>query len=61
MTTPVTLVLSDAGDSAVCDLMQSLLASAGADVEMRLFDAHDGRVTPELIEAIKSWKIRSPE
>lgn len=57
MAVPVTLVLSDAGDAAVCQRMQSLLHAAGADVEMQLFDAHDGVVTPALVEAVRSTGV----
>jgi hypothetical protein len=32
--TPITLVLSDAGDAAVVERMNSLLSAAGADVDL---------------------------
>jgi isocitrate dehydrogenase (NAD+) len=51
--TPITLVLSDAGDAAVVERMNSLLSAAGAEVDLQRFDADDGQVTPALVDAIR--------
>jgi isocitrate dehydrogenase (NAD+) len=54
MPVPVTLVQSDVSDPAVLARMQTLLQAAGADVALEPFDAHDGRVTPALVDAIRA-------
>jgi isocitrate dehydrogenase (NAD+) len=54
---PVTLVQSDASDPDVAARMQTLFARAGADVALRPYDARDGRVTPELVAAIRETGV----
>lgn len=51
--TPVTLVQGDTNDVEVISRMQELLDASGASVRLVGFDAHKGRVTPDLVDAIR--------
>ena len=50
---PVTLVQGDTNDTHVIGRMQELFDASGASVVLRPYDARDGRVTPELVGAIR--------
>lgn len=57
MSTPVTLVYSDSNDHDTLDQFQPLFDAAGADITFVPFDASDGRVTPELVAAIRQTGV----
>lgn len=57
MPVPVTLVIGDTSDAEVIAGLQGVLDAAGADVQLQKYDAHDGRVTPELVAAIRQTGV----